>query len=160
MSCKDVTLKCGSLIEVGLHKWQCNGCKKQEYSKKVPDKWTILDRNFTRKEVEHLCPECSEKEKTKTASEDMTLKIAIRLRIHPPKRRTGLQRLHTRLYYRRNRARIRMQRRRYLRMHKTQLKHRKQFQRFKPTWYKKPKHSVHPKAKFKVVVPKHLKKHP
>lgn len=88
----------------------------------------------------------------------MITKIAIRLRIHPPKRRSGQQRLHARLYYRKNKAKIRMQRRRYLRMHKTQLKHRKQFQRFKPTWFKKPKHSVHPKPKFKLVVPKHLKK--
>jgi len=88
----------------------------------------------------------------------MITKIAIRLRIHPPKRRTGLQRLHSRLYYRKNRARIRMQRRRYLRMHKTQLKHRKQFQRFKPTWYKKP--PKHPKLKkFKLTVPKKVKKY-
>ena len=92
----------------------------------------------------------------------MIRKIAIRLRLHPPKRRTGLQRLHTRLYYRKNRARIRMQRRRYLRMHRSQLKHRKQFQRFKPKWFKKPPKSKHPKKphiykphKFKVLVPKH-----
>jgi len=85
----------------------------------------------------------------------MITKIAIRLRIHAPKRRTGLQRLKTRLYYRRNRARIRMQRRRYLRLHKHQLKHRKQFQRFKPTWLKKPKRP-HPK-KFKLIIPKRHK---
>ena len=86
----------------------------------------------------------------------MLTKVAIRLRIHPPKRRTGLQRLKTRLYYRRNRAKIRVQRRRYLRTHKTQLKHRKQFKRFKPTWLKKPKLPSHPHPKFKVFVPKHL----
>lgn len=87
----------------------------------------------------------------------MFTKIAIRLRIHPPKRRSGQQRLRARLYYRKNRAKIRMQRRRYLRMHKTQLKRRKQFQRFKPTWFKKPKSPKHPKAKFKLIVPKHVR---
>jgi len=87
------------------------------------------------------------------------IKIAIQLRIHAPKRRTGLQRLKTRLYYRRNRSRIRMQRRRYLRMHRTQLKHRKQFQRFKPSWLKKPKIPTHHKPKFKVFIPKKLTKH-
>ena len=87
----------------------------------------------------------------------MITKVAIRLRIHAIKRRTGLQRLHSRLYYRRNRARIRMQRRRYLRTHKIQLKHRKQFKRFKPTWFRKPKPYRPPKPKkFKLIVPKHL----
>jgi hypothetical protein len=89
----------------------------------------------------------------------MILKIAIRLRIHPIKRRTSLQRLRSRLYYRKNKAKIRMQRRRYLRTHKTQLKHRKQFKRFKPTWFKKPK-TYKPKVfkpkKFKVIVPKKI----
>jgi hypothetical protein len=87
-------------------------------------------------------------------------KIAIRMRIHPPKRRTPMQRLKTRLYYRRNRARIRMQRRRYLRIHKTILKRRKLFQRYKPSWYRKPvkPHHVKPK-KFKVFVPKMIGRH-
>jgi len=87
----------------------------------------------------------------------MITKIAIQLRIHPPKRRTGLQRLHARLYYRKNRARIRMQRRRYLRMHKSQLKHRKLMQRYKPTWFKKPKRPHHFVPKFKVFSPKRKK---
>jgi hypothetical protein len=88
----------------------------------------------------------------------------IRLRIHPPKRRTALQRLKARLYYRRNKVKRLSQRRRYLRQHKSILKRRKLFQRFKPSWYKKPKH-FHlktPKApkphKFKVVVPKKRRK--
>ena len=83
-------------------------------------------------------------------------KIAIKLRIHPPKRRTPSQRLRARLYYRRNRAKIRMQRRRYLRIHKSIIKHRKMFMRYKPTWFRKPskhKKPMKPK-KFKVVVPK------
>jgi hypothetical protein len=45
-------------------------------------------------------------------------------------------------------------------MHKTQLKHRKQFQRFKPTWYKKPPKPTHAKPKkFKISVPKKVKKY-
>jgi hypothetical protein len=84
----------------------------------------------------------------------MQKKVAIRLRIHPPKRRTSLQRLHTRLYYRKNRARIRLQSRRYLRMHGTQLKNRKQFKRYRPSWLRKPKIEKPPKAKFKIHVPK------
>lgn len=84
-------------------------------------------------------------------------KIAIRLRIHPPKRRNPGQRLHARLYYRKNRAKIRMQRRRYLRIHKTQIKHRKMFMRYKPTWFKKvkkPSHHVSKPKKFKLHIPK------
>lgn len=88
----------------------------------------------------------------------MITKIAIRLRLHPPKRRSPVQRLKSKLYYRRNRAKIRSQRRRYLRTHRSQLKHRKLFQRFKPTWMKKPKVPTHTKPKFKVFIPKKLKK--
>jgi len=94
------------------------------------------------------------------------LKIAMRLRIKPPKRRSPQQRLKARMYYRRNRAKIRMQRRRYLRIHRTQIKHRKMFMRYKPTWFKKVKKTHHiPKPKkFKVTVPnikkvKHLTVH-
>jgi hypothetical protein len=85
----------------------------------------------------------------------------IRLRIHPPKRQSALQRLKARLYYRRNKAKIRSQRRRYIRQHKTILKRRKLFQRFKPSWLKKPKHPHIPKPhkvhKFKLLVPKRHK---
>lgn len=84
-------------------------------------------------------------------------KIAIKLRIKPPKRRTPSQRLKARLYYRKNRAKIRLQRRRYLRIHKNIMKHRKMFMRFKPTWFKKPKPAKHPKPskkKFKLTIPK------
>jgi hypothetical protein len=70
-----------------------------------------------------------------------------------------MQRLKNRLYYRRNRVKIRMQRKRYLRTHKTQLKHRKQFERFKPTWLKKPKIPHQTKPKFKITVPKRIKKY-
>jgi hypothetical protein len=80
-------------------------------------------------------------------------KIAIRLRIHPPKRRNPQQRLKARLYYRQNRAKIRMQRRRYLRIHKSVIKHRKMFMRFKPTWFKKPK-KIHKPKKIKISIPK------
>ena len=81
-------------------------------------------------------------------------RIAIRLRIKPPKRRSPSERLKARLYYRRNRSKIRMQRRRYLRTHKTQIKHRKMFMRYKPTWLKKPKHKKPSKPKvFKLHVP-------
>lgn len=85
------------------------------------------------------------------------LKIAIKLRIKPPKRRTPVQRLKAKLYYRRNRARIRMQRRRYLRTHKSQMKYRKQFMRYKPVWFKKPKKIKHKTNIFKVKVPKKIK---
>ena len=47
------------LLEIGIHKWMCDKCKKIEYAKQVPEGWKILDRNFTRKEVEHHCKECS-----------------------------------------------------------------------------------------------------
>ena len=89
------------------------------------------------------------------------LKIAIKLRIHPPKRRSPMARLKARMYYRRNRAKIRVQRRKYLRIHRTQIKHRKMFMRYKPNWFKKPKkvHHLRPK-RFKVSIPgiKHPKK--
>lgn len=82
-------------------------------------------------------------------------KMAIRMRIKPPKRRTPVERLKARLYYRRNRSKIRLQRRRYLRKHKSTIKHRKEFLRYKPTWFKKPKKKAPPKPKkFKVFVPK------
>lgn len=92
-------------------------------------------------------------------------KVAIRLRFKPPKRRTPSQRLRARLYYRKNRAKIRVQRRRYLRTHKNIIKHRKMFMRFKPTWFKKPSHSKAPKPphvtphhkKFKLSIPKFLR---
>jgi len=88
-------------------------------------------------------------------------KIAIKLRIKPPKRRTPSQRLKARLYYRRNRSKVRMQRRRYLRMHKDQMKHRKMFMRYKPTWFKKPKHVKPKKPKkpsgLKITIPKKRK---
>ena len=85
-------------------------------------------------------------------------KIAIRLRVKPPKRRTPADRLKSRLYYRRNRSKIRLQRRKYLRKNKSTIKHRKMFMRYKPTWFKKPAKPKHkaPK-KFKVVVPKRTK---
>jgi len=83
---------------------------------------------------------------------DGTVKVAIRLRIHPPKRRSPGQRLRSRLYYRRNRARIRMQRRRYLRTHRSIIKHRKMFMRYKPSWFKKMK-KPH-KGKIRIEVPK------
>lgn len=87
----------------------------------------------------------------------MAIKTAVRLRIKPPKRRSALQRLKSRLYYRKNRSKIRLQRRKYLRSHKTVLKHRKMFQRYKPVWYKKsPKIKPHKIKKFKVVIPKHF----
>lgn len=90
------------------------------------------------------------------------IKVGIKLRIRPPKRRNPLQRLKARIYYRRNRSKIRAQRRRYLRIHKTQIKHRKQFMRYKPTWFKKPKKVTKPGTvkKFKVSVPKMKKPKP
>jgi hypothetical protein len=79
----------------------------------------------------------------------------MRLRIHPPKRRSPSQRLRSRLYYRKNRGRIRMQRRRYLRKHRTTIKHRKLYMRYKPTWFKHPKKVKPKKVKhFKMTVPK------
>ena len=81
-------------------------------------------------------------------------KIAIRLRIGPPTRRSALDRLKAKLYYRKHRAKLRAQRRRYLRQHKSILKHRKLFQRYKPQWYKKPHHAQPRAKKFKVRVPK------
>lgn len=87
--------------------------------------------------------------------------IAVRLRVKPLKRRSPSQRLKSRLYYRRNRPKIRLQRRRYLRTHKSILKHRKMFMRYKPTWFKKPrkiKHHKTPKPKhLKLTVPKRKK---
>lgn len=91
----------------------------------------------------------------------MKIKIAVKLRIKPPKRRTPSERLKARLYYRRNRSKIRVQRRRYIRTHGTVLKHRKMFMRYKPTWFKKPrkvKHIKPPKPKkFKLIIPKKIK---
>jgi len=73
-----------------------------------------------------------------------------------------MQRLKARMYYRQNRAKIRVQRRRYMRIHKTQIKHRKSFMRYKPSWIKKPKKMKHtiPHG-FKLHVPKmrHPKPH-
>lgn len=83
------------------------------------------------------------------------IKIAIRLRIRPPKRRSPSERLRARLYYRKNRTKIRVQRRRYLRTHKDIIKHRKMFMRFKPTWFKRPK-KIKPHAPIKA---KHFKLH-
>ena len=88
----------------------------------------------------------------------MLTKTAIRLRIRPPIRRSGIQRLRAKLYYRKNRARIRLQRRRYLRMHRSQLKHRKMMQRYKPTWFKHPSKQTHPHRKFKLLTPKKVKR--
>ncbi len=65
--------------------------------------------------------------------------IAVQLRVKPPKRRPAPLRLKARLYYRQNKAKIRLQRRRYMRTHKNILKHRKLFMRYKPTWFKKPR---------------------
>ena len=82
-------------------------------------------------------------------------KLAVKLRIKPPKRRSPQQRLKARLYYRKNRAKLRMQRRRYLRIHKNILKHRKMFMRYKPTWFKKPKKVKHTRPKkIKLIIPK------
>ncbi len=85
-------------------------------------------------------------------------KIAVKLRIKPPTRRSPSQRLKARLYYRKNRSKIRVQRRRYMRTHGSVLKHRKMFMRYKPTWFKKIKHTKPGKPKkphkFKLVVPK------
>lgn len=88
-------------------------------------------------------------------------KTAIKIRIKPPKRRTPSERLKARLYYRKNRSMIRVQRRRYMRTHASTLKHRKMFMRFKPTWFKKPKKHKPIKLpahkKFKLIIPKFKK---
>ena len=87
-------------------------------------------------------------------------RIAIKMRIKPPKRRTPQERLKARLYYRRNRGKIRVQRRKYMRKWKSTLKRRKLFHRYKPGWIKKPKHKkptphkVPHFKKFKIKVPK------
>lgn len=90
---------------------------------------------------------------------NIMIKTAIRLRIKPIKRRDPAQRLRARLYYRKNKAKIRMQRRRYMRIHKTQIKHRRMFMRYKPSWIKKPPKPHHLKAphRFKVKIPKMIK---
>lgn len=84
--------------------------------------------------------------------------IAVKLRVKPPKRRSPSSRLKSRLYYRRNRAKIRLQRRRYMRTHKSVLKHRKMFMRYKPAWFKKvrkPKPHKAPKPKrLKLTIPR------
>jgi len=88
-------------------------------------------------------------------------KVAVKLRIKPPKRRSPSQRLKARLYYRQNRSKIRMQRRRYMRTHKSILKHRKMFMRYKPKWFKRPSQSgkAHPKkVKLRIPKPKPFKK--
>jgi len=87
-----------------------------------------------------------------------SMKLSIRMRIKPPVRRPASERLKSRLYYRRNRAKIRLQRKRYIRKHKSTIKHRKMFMRFKPVWFKKPSKVKAPSVKkFKVVVPKKVK---
>lgn len=83
-------------------------------------------------------------------------KVAVKLRIKPPKRRDPASRLKARLYYRQNRSKIRVQRRRYMRTHKSTLKHRKQFMRYKPKWFKRPSQQS-PAKKFKMKVPKSTK---
>jgi len=87
--------------------------------------------------------------------------VAVKLRVKPPKRRPASHRLKSRLYYRQNRAKIRLQRRRYLRTHKSVIKHRKMFMRYKPTWFKKPRKVKHHKTpapkKMKLIVPKKKK---
>ena len=87
--------------------------------------------------------------------------VGLKMRIKPPKRRTPQQRLRAKLYYRKNRAKIRTQRRRYMRKWKTTVKNRKLFKRFKPSWFKKPsapkKPTKHKIKKFKVSVPKFLR---
>ena len=93
------------------------------------------------------------------------IKISVRMRIKPPKRRTPKDKLKARLYYRKNRSKIRLQRKKYLRKYKSILKDRKLFRRYKPTWFKKrvpskpakPKHTKKPKIKvFKPSVPKRV----
>lgn len=91
-------------------------------------------------------------------SDTQEIKVGVKLRIKPPKRRSALERLKARLYYRKNRSKIRTQRRRYMRTHKSTLKHRKLFQRYKPTWYKKPPKHKPPKPpkkhKVRVTIPR------
>ena len=48
------------LVELGIQLWQCDICKKLEYSKRLPEGWVVLDRNFTRREIEHHCKDCKE----------------------------------------------------------------------------------------------------
>lgn len=81
------------------------------------------------------------------------LKVSIKLRVKPPKRRSPLQKLKSRLYYRRNRAKIRLQRRKYMRKYRTLLKNRKLYKRYKPTWLRKKKPTTSPKP-IKTVKPK------
>jgi hypothetical protein len=80
----------------------------------------------------------------------------MKLRVKPPKRRSPSQRLKAKLYYRKNRARIRMQRRRYLRKHRTTIKHRKMFMRFKPKWFKHPSPKTTKPKKLKLRPPKRI----
>jgi len=93
-------------------------------------------------------------------------KISVKLRIRPPQRRTPAQRLKSRLYYRKHRAKIRLQRKKYLRQHKFLLKNRKLLKRFKPVWYRRKQPTKTPKPhlmkKFRPNIPSlHLpqKKH-
>lgn len=52
------------LVEIGVQLWKCDICGELKYSKKLPEGWIVLDRNFTRKEIEHLCKTCKPKEKS------------------------------------------------------------------------------------------------
>lgn len=51
------------LVEIGLHKWMCDECKKIEICKRLPKGWIFLDRNFIRKEIEHHCQDCKKDNK-------------------------------------------------------------------------------------------------
>lgn len=56
------------------------------------------------------------------------------------KRRSPQQRLKSRLYYRKHKAKIRLQRKKYLRKNKIFMKSRKLFKRTRPSWMtKKPR---------------------
>lgn len=49
-----------SLIELGIQLWECDACHIRVYSKRLPEGWVVLDRNFTRKEIEHHCSGCKD----------------------------------------------------------------------------------------------------
>lgn len=57
------------------------------------------------------------------------------------KRRSAADRLKSRMYYRKNRAKIRLQRKRYNQKMKTMHNSRKLLKRDKPSWFGKPKSS-------------------
>ena len=82
---------------------------------------------------------------------------AVKMRVKPPIRRSPLDKLQSRMYYRKNRSKIRLQRRKYIRKYKNILKHRKLFKRYKPTWFKK---KVEPKTKTSPTVKKLKTKKP